>query len=98
MWRGGAYKIVTLPRRTDRLVLRRYTYDDVKDILEFVSQPSVARSTTGIEATEAGLVKYIDLQNSYQPFEQDKCFDLWDSCLRMAEWRVRRYSINVIEN
>jgi RimJ/RimL family protein N-acetyltransferase len=58
------------------LVLRRYTHDDIQDILEFVSHPSVARATPEIEATESGVRKYIDLQNSYHTFEQDKCFDL----------------------
>ncbi len=68
---------VTLPRITKRLVLRRYTQDDVSDLLEFVSQPSVARVTSeNINATEEGIRSYIDLQNSYQPFEKDKVFDL----------------------
>jgi RimJ/RimL family protein N-acetyltransferase len=65
-----------LPITTERLILRRYTYDDMKDILELVSHSSVARIVSEIEATEAGVRKYIDVQNSYQPFEQGKCFDL----------------------
>jgi ribosomal-protein-alanine N-acetyltransferase len=68
---------VGLPIITKRLVLRRYTHDDVKDVLEFASQPSVVRVTSrNIEATEEGIKRYIDLQNSYQPFEKDKVFDL----------------------
>ncbi len=67
---------MTLPITTERLILRRYTYHDIQDIIEFVSHPSVAKATPEIEATESGVRKYIDLQNSYQPFEQDKCFDL----------------------
>lgn len=67
---------MTLPIVTERLVLRRYTYDDIPDVLEFVSHPSVGKATPEIEATESGVRKYIDLQNSYQPFERGKCFDL----------------------
>lgn len=68
---------MTLPIVTERLVLRRYTYDDIPDVLRFASQPSVARVTSErIQATEEGIRKYIDLQNSYQPFEKDKVFEL----------------------
>jgi len=68
---------MTLPIVTERFVLRRYTYDDIPDVLGFVSQPSVARVTSErIPATEEGVRKYIDLQNSYQPFEKDKVFEL----------------------
>ena len=68
---------MTLPIVTERLVLRRYTHDDIPDLLEFASQPSVARVTSGwIPATEDGVRKYIDLQNSFQPFEKDKVFEL----------------------
>ena len=48
----------------------------MRDILDFVSHASVARVVTEIEATVAGIKKYIDMQNSYKPFEKDKCFDL----------------------
>lgn len=61
---------------TPRLVVRRLGPADLHDILDFLSHPSVARATPEIEATEAGVKRYIDLQNAYQPFEQDKCFDL----------------------
>jgi RimJ/RimL family protein N-acetyltransferase len=67
---------MALPITTERLVLRQYTYDDIPDILEFLSHPSVARATPEIKATEQGVRDYIDVQNSSQPFEQDKCFDL----------------------
>jgi len=68
---------MTLPIITERLVLRRYTYDDIPDVLRFASQPSVARVTSErIQATAEGVRRYIDLQNSYQPFESDKVFEL----------------------
>ena len=68
---------MTLPIVTERLVLRRFTYDDMPDVLRFASQPSVAGVTsTRIQATEEGVRKYIELQNSYQPFEKDKVFEL----------------------
>ncbi len=68
--------IVMLPITTKRLILRRYTEDDNQDILDFVSHSSVANATPEIESTDAGVSRYIAMQNSYQPFEQDKCFDL----------------------
>ena len=68
---------MTLPLITERLALRRYTYDDIPDVLAFVSQPSVAKVLPKrIPATEEGVRKYINLQNSYQPFEKDKVFEL----------------------
>ncbi len=68
---------MTLPIVTERHVLRRYTHDDIPDLLLFASQPSVASVTSErIPATEEGVRKYIDLQNSYQPFEKDKVFEL----------------------
>lgn len=67
---------MSLPITTERLILRRFTYDDTQDILEFVSHPSVARIVTEIEATEAGVKKYIQKKESYKLFEKDKCFDL----------------------
>lgn len=67
---------MTLPIVTERLQIRRYTLDDAQHIIGFISHPSVARATPAIEATEVGVRKYIDMQNSYLPFELDKCFDL----------------------
>jgi RimJ/RimL family protein N-acetyltransferase len=67
---------MSLPITTERLILRRFTYDDVQDILDFVSHPSVARIVTEIEATKTGVIKCIDMKNSYKLFEKDKCFDL----------------------
>jgi ribosomal-protein-alanine N-acetyltransferase len=61
---------------TERLVLRRFTGKDAADLLALVSQPSFARATPEIEATPSGVKKYIELQNSFEPFEQGKCFDL----------------------
>jgi RimJ/RimL family protein N-acetyltransferase len=69
--------MMTLPIVTERLVLRRYTHDDIPDVLGFVSHPSLASVTSGrIQATEEGVRTYIDLQNSYQPFQQNKIFEL----------------------
>ncbi len=68
---------MTIPIVTERLVLRRYTHDDIPDVLGFASQPSVARVTSSrIPATEEGVRQYIDVQNSYQPFEKDQVFEL----------------------
>ena len=67
---------MTLVIRTERLNLRRFTRDDIHDVIAFVSHPSVARATPEIEPTESAVIKYVDKQNSYRPFEQGKCFDL----------------------
>jgi RimJ/RimL family protein N-acetyltransferase len=67
---------MTLPIRTGRLLLRRFTEQDVADMLGYLAHPTVARATPEIEATEAGVRRYIKMQNSYAPFELDKCFDL----------------------
>jgi RimJ/RimL family protein N-acetyltransferase len=67
---------MTFPITTDHLLLRQFTYLDADDIIEFVSHPSVARITTEIKPSAAKVKKYIDTQNSLQPFELNKCFDL----------------------
>jgi len=77
---------MTLLIQTERLVLRRFTNDDVPDILAFMSHPSVARIVREIEATEAGVRKYIELQNANELFEQDVWFGL--AVVRKADGRV----------
>jgi RimJ/RimL family protein N-acetyltransferase len=67
---------MTLPITTERLILCRFTRDDVPDFLALLAQPSVASAAPEIEATEAGAAAYIDLQNSYEPFVEGKCCDL----------------------
>ena len=67
---------MTLPIKSECLLLRRFADEDVADVIHFLSHPSVARATPEIEATEAGVRKYIEMQNTYSPFERDKCFDL----------------------
>jgi RimJ/RimL family protein N-acetyltransferase len=57
-------------------VLRRFTLEDVEDLLALTENPSVAREAPEIGTTEAQIRDYINIQQSYQPFEQDKCFDL----------------------
>ena len=66
-----------MPIATNRLILRRFERRDMSDVLGFVSQASVARTISGrIQATETGIRDYIDLQNSYAPFEEGKVFEL----------------------
>jgi ribosomal-protein-alanine N-acetyltransferase len=68
---------MTLLIVTERLVLRRYTHDDISDVLGLASDPAFARLISkNIPATEEDIRKYIDLQISYQPFEKDKVFEL----------------------
>jgi len=77
---------MSLPIITIRLILRRFNYEDVRDILEFISHPSVSKIVTEIEMTETGVKKYIDIKNSYELFEKDKCFDL--AIVRKADGKV----------
>ena len=68
---------MTLPIFTNRLILRRFTHEDLDDILAFHSHPSVRRVTAGnITPTKEGIRNYIKNQLSYGPFEQDVVFDL----------------------
>ncbi|UCC50629.1 MAG: hypothetical protein JSV68_16145 [Anaerolineaceae bacterium] len=46
--------MMTLPIRSERVRLRRFTEADVKDVVDFVAHPSVARVTPEIEATKRG--------------------------------------------
>jgi len=67
---------MTVPISTERLVLRRFTEGDAQDLLACVADASFASATPEIEATEAGVRRYIEMQNGYQPFERGRCFDL----------------------
>ncbi len=61
---------------TERLVLRRFSRDDVADLLAVVRHPSVSRAAPEIGATEAEVGRYVDAQGALEPFPQDACFDL----------------------
>ena len=78
--------IVTLPIETPRLVLRRFAEQDTPDILDFLGHSSVSNATPEIEATDNGVMRYIEMQNGYQPFEQNKCSDL--AIERKEDWKV----------
>lgn len=68
---------MTLPIRTDKLIIRRFTYADIDDVIEFTAHPSVARETMNIPREDrAKMAEYVDAQNGYSLFEADKCVDL----------------------
>ncbi len=67
---------MSLPIETTRLVLRRYRSDDLSDLLDCISDTSVAIATPDVGTTPKHVREYIECQNSYRPFEQGKCFDL----------------------
>jgi len=67
---------MTLPITTMRLILRRFTEGDAQDLLACVADASFANATPEIEATEAGVRRYVEMQNGLQPFERGRCFDL----------------------
>ena len=68
---------MTLPIRTDKLIIRRFTHADIDDIIEFTAHLSVNRETTNIPREDrAKMVEYVDTQNGHSLFETDKCVDL----------------------
>ncbi len=68
---------MTLPIRTERLWIRRFSHEDVDDIVAFAAHPSVAREITNIPHDDREkLIGYIDTQNGYALFEAGKCIDL----------------------
>jgi RimJ/RimL family protein N-acetyltransferase len=69
-------RALILVLETGRLALRRFTLDDVPDILEFVSHPSVSRVVPEIGTTEGEVRQYVGAQGSHPLFEKDRCSDL----------------------
>jgi RimJ/RimL family protein N-acetyltransferase len=68
---------VTLPIRTDRLIIRRFTPADIDDIIAFTAHPSVAAETTNIPRDDRDkMMEYIETQNGYTLFETQECVDL----------------------
>lgn len=68
---------MTLPIRTERLIIRRFTLADIDDIIAFTAHPSVARETTNIpRADREKMMEYIETQRGYSLFETQKCVDL----------------------
>ena len=64
-----------LPILTPRLCLRNLNHKDIPDILDILTHPSVARILT-MKADELSVKEYIDKQNSYLPFQEEKYYDL----------------------
>jgi ribosomal-protein-alanine N-acetyltransferase len=67
---------MTLSIPSERLVLRRFNYEDIPYLIEIASHPSVTEEIAELEATDEGARKYISLRNSFQPFEENQVFDL----------------------
>lgn len=68
---------MTLPIRTDRLIIRRFTHADIDAIIAFTAHPSVAQETTNIPREDRGkMMEYIDTQRGYSLFESQACVDL----------------------
>jgi len=68
---------MSLPITTSRLIMRRPTAKDVTAILALEADPEVARETPEIGTTADTVTKYIEVQAGLEPFELDKCFDLF---------------------
>lgn len=64
-----------LPINTKRLYLRSLDYNDIEDILDILAHPSVARILS-MKKDESTVREYIEKQNSYQPFQEGKYYDL----------------------
>ena len=68
---------MTLPIRTDKLVIRRFTEADIADIIAFTAHPSVSRETPNIPREDRQrMVEYVETQNNYALFEAKTCVDL----------------------
>ena len=67
---------MNLAIETDRLLLRRFRTEDIDDIVELVSHPSVAHVGNKIKPDAVEVKKYLDWQHSLQPFELNMCYDL----------------------
>ena len=68
---------MTLPLRTDRLIIRRFTFADIDDIIDFTAHPSVSQETTNIPREDREkMLEYVETQNGYSLFETKKCVDL----------------------
>jgi RimJ/RimL family protein N-acetyltransferase len=77
---------VTLPLATERLLLRRFTAEDIPDLLDFLADPSVTSAVPEIQPTEAGARQYVARQAALPPFAEDQCFDL--ALQRKADGKV----------
>jgi len=64
---------MTLPIITERLVIRRYTHDDIPDVLRFASHPSVAKMISrDTQVTEEAVRKYIlNMSDKLKPYFDD---------------------------
>ncbi len=61
---------MTLPIQTDRLIIRRFTFADIDDIIEFTAHPSVAQETKNIPREDRDkMMSYIKTQSGYSLFE-----------------------------
>ncbi len=65
-----------LPIETERLVLRRFTLEDARDLLTLVADASFSRAVPEMEPTAPGICRYIERQLAYQAFEPERVFDL----------------------
>ena len=68
---------MSLPLRTNRLTIRRFTYADIDDIIAFAADPLVAAEIPNVPRDDReGLMDYIDAQNNYALLEPRRCVDL----------------------
>jgi len=67
---------MSLPIETERLILRRFTLEDARDLLTLVADASFSRAVPEIEPTAPGIRRYIERQLAYQAFEEERVFDL----------------------
>ena len=66
-----------LPIQTARLIIRRFAYSDIDDLVTLTRHESVARETANIPREDRGkLMDYIDTQAGYSLFEANQCVDL----------------------
>jgi RimJ/RimL family protein N-acetyltransferase len=61
---------------TERLILRRFRFEDVVDLIALVSDTRVAVEVDEFQPSEESVRAYIDRQNSIEPFGENQVMDL----------------------
>ncbi|HNS50184.1 MAG TPA: GNAT family protein [Anaerolineae bacterium] len=67
---------MSLPVETGRLILRRFSVEDERDLLALAADPSFSRAVPEMEPTESGVRRYLERQLEYRAFEPERVFDL----------------------
>jgi len=68
--------IPSLPIEVDRIRLRRFTIEDVPNVLRLSADPSVHDAADELDSNETEAAAYINRQNEFTDFQPGELFDL----------------------